>query len=52
MVFLDLNILIGMVPDENYKEGLESFWRINPSLEIIDMAPQSMIRQAVKAVKD
>ena len=51
MVFIDLNILVGLVPGENYKVGLERFWRICPSLEIIVMAPQRKIRNAVKAVK-
>lgn len=51
MVFVDLDILHEIAPDENYKAALERFWQINPSLEIIVMAPQRMIRNVVKAVK-
>jgi DNA-binding NtrC family response regulator len=51
MVFIDLDILHEMAPGENYKAALERFWQIYPSLEIIVMAPQRMIRNVVKAVK-
>ncbi|MGD8649034.1 MAG: sigma-54 dependent transcriptional regulator [Desulfobacterales bacterium] len=51
MVFIDLDILREMAPDENYKAALKLFWQIYPSLEIIVMAPQRKIRNAVKAVK-
>jgi len=51
LVFIDLNALNGTDPDLNYRELLMPFWRLHPSVEIIVMAPQEMIRQAVKAVK-
>jgi len=51
LVFIDLNALNGMDPDANYRELLMPFWRLHPSVEIIVMAPQEMIRNAVNAVK-
>jgi DNA-binding NtrC family response regulator len=51
LVFIDLNALKGKDPDVNYRELLMPFWRLHPSVEIIVMAPQEMIRNAVKAVK-
>ncbi len=51
LVFIDLNALNGTDPDVNYRESLMPFWRLHPSVEIIVMAPQEMIRNAVKAVK-
>jgi len=51
LVFIDLNVLNNKDFEENYRELLLPFWQIHPSVEIIVMAPQSMIRNAVQAVK-
>jgi DNA-binding NtrC family response regulator len=51
LIFIELDILLSDVPDEGYKEGLKPFWQINPTIEIIVMAPHRNIRKAVKAVK-
>lgn len=51
LVFIDLNVLNSKDCDENYRELLLPFWQIYPSVEIIVMAPQGMIRNAVQAVK-
>ena len=51
LLFIDLNALNNAVADNNYRELLLPFWRIYPSVEIIVMAPQNMIRNAVQAVK-
>jgi len=51
LVFIDLNILNSQDADENYRESLIPFWQLYPSVEIIVMAHQNMIRNAVQAVK-
>lgn len=49
-LFVDLEMLKGPV-DNGYKTSLTSFWLAYPDIEIIVMAPQEMIREAVMAVK-
>jgi DNA-binding NtrC family response regulator len=51
LVFIELDILLADVLDESYKEALQPFWQINPTIEIIIMAPHRHIRKAVRAVK-
>jgi DNA-binding NtrC family response regulator len=51
LLFVDLNIFLDKIPDENYKEALQPFRQIYPSIEIVVMAPQDQIRKAVRAVK-
>jgi DNA-binding NtrC family response regulator len=51
LVFVELDILLADVPDENYKEALQPFWQIYPNVEIIVMAPHGHIRKAVRAVR-
>jgi DNA-binding NtrC family response regulator len=51
LVFIDLNLLNNKDSDENYRELLMPFWQILPSVEIVVMASQQMIRNAVQAVK-
>jgi DNA-binding NtrC family response regulator len=51
LIFIDLDILIEEVPDENYKEAMQPFWQIYPTIQIIIMAPHNQIRKAIKAVK-
>ena len=51
LAFIELDILLAEVIDESYKEALQSFWQIHPTIEIIVMAPQNQIRKAIKAVK-
>jgi len=51
LIFIDLDILIEEVPDENYKEAMQPFWQIYPTVEIIIMAPHNQIHKAIKAVK-
>lgn len=50
-VFVDLNILKQPVQGNRFKEALQPFWNLYPTIEIIIMAPKEMIRNAVKAVK-
>lgn len=50
-VFIDLEILKESVPGNAYKAALEPFWHLYPTIEIIVMSPQEMIREAVMAVK-
>ena len=51
LVFIDLNILLTGISNENYKEALQQFWNRYPSIEIIVMADQKDLRKAVMAVK-
>jgi len=50
-VFVDVEILKESVPENGYKLALRSFWHLFPSIEIIVMSSQEMIREAVMAVK-
>ena len=51
LIFLDLEIFQGSLADKDYKAALEQFRNLQPSVEIVVMAPQAMVREAVKAVK-
>ena len=51
LVFLDLGILQASLADKDYKTVLGEYHNLQPSLEIVVMAPQAMVREAVKAVK-
>lgn len=51
LIFIDLNVLNHHGSCGNYREELIPFWKFCPALEIIVMAPQERIREAVKAVK-
>jgi DNA-binding NtrC family response regulator len=51
LLFIDLEILKESVPGNGYKAALEPFWHLYPTVEIIVMSPQEMIREAVMAVK-
>ncbi len=51
LVFLDLKALDIRAAHNNFRELLLPFWQIYPSVEIIVMVPQNMIRHAVQAVK-
>jgi DNA-binding NtrC family response regulator len=50
-VFIDLETLRESVPGNGYRSAIEQFWRLYPTIEIIIMTPQEMIREAVMAVK-
>jgi len=51
LIFLDLEIVQASLADKDYKTALEEFHHLQPSLEIVVMAEQGMVREAVKAVK-
>ncbi|MGD8983573.1 MAG: sigma 54-interacting transcriptional regulator, partial [Desulfobacteraceae bacterium] len=50
-VFLDIGLLQEAVEGDQYRSTLEPFWRMYPTIKIIIMSPQEMIREAVRAVK-
>jgi DNA-binding NtrC family response regulator len=50
-VFIDVEILRESVPGNGYKAALQLFWHVYPTIEIIVMSSQEMIREAVMAVK-
>jgi DNA-binding NtrC family response regulator len=52
LMFIDVEILRESVPWNGYKVALQSFWRLYPTVQIIVMSSQEMIREAVKAVKE
>lgn len=51
IILIDLGILKESVQGNDYKAALEPFWRHYPTIEIIVMSSQEMIREAVKVVK-
>ncbi|MGW8208672.1 MAG: sigma-54-dependent transcriptional regulator [Syntrophobacteria bacterium] len=51
LIFLDLEIVQGSLGDKDYETALEQFRNLHPSVEIVVMSPQAMVREAVKAVK-
>ena len=48
-VFIDVEIFRESVPGNGYKAALQLFWHVHPSIEIIVMSSQDMIRKALKA---
>jgi DNA-binding NtrC family response regulator len=52
VLFIDLELLREPRSGDGYKDGLYAFWEVNPTVEIIVMSPQDMIRRAVMAVKE
>jgi DNA-binding NtrC family response regulator len=50
-IFIDLEILRESVAGNQYKVAFEPFWHLYPTIEIIVMAPQEMVREVVMAVK-
>ncbi len=51
LIFMDLAILRESMPDNGYTAALQPFWHLHPTVEVIVMCPQEMIREAVMAVK-
>lgn len=51
LIFIDLQLLRRGVVDGGYEEAMRPFWRIYPTVEIIIMSVQEMIREAVAAMK-
>jgi len=51
-IFIDVKILKESAPENGYKLALRAFWHLFPTIEIIVMSSQEMIREAVMAVKD
>ena len=50
-VFIDIEIISQFVVSNDYKEALVPFWEVYPTLEIVVMCTQGLLREAVKAVK-
>jgi DNA-binding NtrC family response regulator len=50
-IFFDIGLLQEAVEGDQYRATLEPFWRMYPTIKIIIMTPQEMIREAVRAVK-
>ncbi len=51
LIFIDMEILNQAAATSGYKAVLQSFWMLYPTVEIIVMTSQEMLREAVKAVK-
>jgi len=51
LIFFDLEILRKSGSGNGYKAAMEPFWHLYPTLEIVVMCSQEMIREAVMAVK-
>jgi DNA-binding NtrC family response regulator len=50
-IFVDVEILRESAPENGYKLALRLFWQLFPTIEIIVMSSQELIREAVMAVK-
>ncbi len=50
-VFIDIDLLKSLKTENDYKNQLQLFWRINSDVEIIVLALPQQIRDAVNAVK-
>lgn len=50
-LFIDIEFFNESLPIEGYKTALQPFWNLHPTIEIIVMAPQELLRDAVMAVK-
>ncbi|MBN2031864.1 MAG: sigma-54-dependent Fis family transcriptional regulator [Deltaproteobacteria bacterium] len=50
-LFIDIEILKQGETNDGLRNALQTFWRVFPSLEIVVMSPQGMIREAVIALK-
>jgi DNA-binding NtrC family response regulator len=50
-LFIDVELLRESEPYNNYKAALQPFWHAYPTVQIIVMSSQEMIREAVNAVK-
>ena len=50
-LFIDVDLCRNSAVDHSYKAGLQPFWQIYPTAQIIVMASQDAIREAVMAVK-
>ena len=51
LIYIDLDMLCTVDLENSYKASLQPFWNMYPTIEIIIMASQDKIREAVKAVK-
>ncbi len=51
LIFIDLHVLLKSMQTEDYAEALAPFKKHYPTIEIVIMAAQNMIRQVVKLVK-
>lgn len=51
LVFIDMEILRLSAASSAYKAVMQSFWLLYPTLKIVVMASQEMLREAVAAVK-
>jgi DNA-binding NtrC family response regulator len=50
-LFVDIGVFQEWGQGNGYKAVLQPFWRHHPTIQIIVMSPQQMIREAVRAVK-
>ena len=51
LIFFDLEILRGSASGNGFSAAMEPFWTLYPTIEIIVMSSQEMIREVVTAVK-
>ncbi|MBW1998001.1 MAG: sigma-54-dependent Fis family transcriptional regulator [Deltaproteobacteria bacterium] len=51
LLFVDLGLLRDRAQGMGYREAFEPFWNLYPTIEIIVLSPQTMLHEAVKAVK-
>jgi DNA-binding NtrC family response regulator len=51
LIFIDLHVLLESIHTQDCAEALAPFKKHYPTIEIVIMAPQDMVRQVVKLVK-
>jgi len=51
LLLIDIEILRESAKDNGYKEALQPFWQLYPTIEIIVMSSQETIREAISALK-
>lgn len=51
LIFIDMKILYQSAEKSGYKVVLQPFWMLYPSVDIVVITPQKMLREAVQAVK-
>lgn len=51
LIFIDMEILSHAAETSGYKAVMQPFWMLYPTIEIIVMTSQNMLRDAVKSVK-
>ncbi len=50
-IFIDIEILNESLQAGGYRAAFQPFWKVSPTMEIVVMSPEEMLRETVMAVK-